>query len=151
MSHLPLAAAYHDGITVTLTTSRLFRLAKVTRWLTLAFSDIGHVSQVWSHSVMCWELKNGVKDVTSDNFLNAIAFSFFTLKLRASGRTILVLWFNIRTGGVPAFYLHIYLLQAWHPDNISYSSKGKIWTENILQCQIVFGQTNHFANQTSAI
>ena len=78
-----IAAAYHDGITVTLTTSRLFRLAKVTRWLTLAFSDIGHVSQVWSHSVMCWELKNGVKDVTSDNFPSAIAFSFFTFKVKS--------------------------------------------------------------------
>ena len=154
MSHLPLAAAYHDGITVTLTTSRLFRLAKVMRWLTLAFSDIGHVSQVWSHSVMCWELKNGVKDVTSDNFLNAIAISFFTFKvksLRAFNPCVMIQYQNRWKAGVAAFYLHIYLLQAWHPDNISYSSKGKIWTENILQCQIVFGQTNHFANQTSAI
>ena len=47
-------------------------------------SGIGHVSQVLSHSVMCWEPKNGAKDVTSDNLPGArhhIAFSLFVLNV----------------------------------------------------------------------
>ena len=43
-----------------------------------------HVSSgVLSHTVMCWELKNGVKDVTSANLLDARHHKAFSLKVKS--------------------------------------------------------------------
>ena len=56
----------------------------VIKMTDFSLSGIGHVSQVLSHSVMCWEPKNGAKDVTSDNLPGArhhIAFSLFVLNV----------------------------------------------------------------------